>query len=70
MVVGFGAQNVMASTLSIGMLLAFIAYQDQFVKRVVELINKFVDLQMLRLHAERLADIALTEPETSNNIVP
>lgn len=64
MVVGFGAQNVMASSMSIGMLLAFIAYQDQFVRRITELINKIVDLQMLRLHAERLADIALTEPET------
>jgi len=28
------------------------------------LINKAVDLTMLRLHAERLADIALTEPQT------
>ena len=63
LVVGLGAQDVIANTLSIGMLLAFIAYQDQFVKRVTELINKFVDLQMLRLHAERLADIALTPPE-------
>lgn len=63
LVVGLGAQDVIANTLSIGMLLAFIAYQDQFVTRVTDLINKFVDLQMLRLHAERLADIALTPPE-------
>jgi ATP-binding cassette subfamily B protein RaxB len=63
LVVGLGAQDVIANSLSIGMLLAFIAYQDQFVRRATELINKFVDLQMLRLHAERLADIALTPPE-------
>lgn len=69
LVVGLGAKDVIANTLSIGMLLAFIAYQDQFVKRVTDLINKFVDLQMLRLHAERLADIALTTPEQRHSVL-
>lgn len=67
LVVWIGAQDVMANAMSIGMLLAFIAYKDQFLKRVSGLINKFVDLQMLRLHAERLADIALTPPEPRDN---
>jgi ATP-binding cassette subfamily B protein RaxB len=67
LVVWIGAQDVMANAMSIGMLLAFIAYKDQFLKRVADLINKFVDLQMLRLHAERLADIALTAPEPRDN---
>jgi ATP-binding cassette subfamily B protein RaxB len=67
LVVGLGAQDVIANTLSIGMLLAFIAYQGQFLKRVTDLINKAVDLQMLGLHAERLAAIALTPPEPRDN---
>ena len=67
LVVWLGAQDVMANAMSIGMLLAFIAYKDQFLNRVSGLINKFVDLQMLRLHAERLADIALTPPEPRDN---
>jgi ATP-binding cassette subfamily B protein RaxB len=62
-VVWLGAQRVLQNTFSIGMLLAFISYKDQFLSRVSELINKVTDLQMLRLHAERLADIALTPPE-------
>jgi len=62
-VVWLGGRQVLGNTLSVGMLLAFIAYKDQFLRRVSELINKAVDLQMLRLHAERLADIALTPPE-------
>jgi ATP-binding cassette, subfamily B, bacterial CvaB/MchF/RaxB len=62
-VVWLGAQRVLENTFSVGMLLAFIAYKDQFLTRVSDLIDKAVDLQMLRLHAERLADIALTEPE-------
>jgi ATP-binding cassette, subfamily B, bacterial CvaB/MchF/RaxB len=44
-------------------LLAFIAYKDQFLSRISDLINKALDLHMLRLHSERLADIALAEPE-------
>jgi ATP-binding cassette subfamily B protein RaxB len=63
LVVWLGAQRVMENQMSIGMLLAFIAYKDQFLGRVSNLIDKAVELCMLRLHAERLADIALTAPE-------
>lgn len=69
LIVWLGAQRVPENTFSIGMLLAFIAYKDQFLKRVSELVNKAVDLQMLSLHAERLADIALTPPEPRNHAV-
>jgi ATP-binding cassette, subfamily B, bacterial CvaB/MchF/RaxB len=54
---------VLEHTFSVGMLLAFVAYKDQFLGRVSELINKALDLRMLGLHAERLADVALTPPE-------
>ena len=63
LVVWLGALAVMASTLSVGMLLAFVAYMDQFLQRVSQLIDRFVQLRMLRVHAERLGDIALTPPE-------
>jgi ATP-binding cassette, subfamily B, bacterial CvaB/MchF/RaxB len=63
LVVWLGALRVLDNTFSIGLLLAFLAYKDQFLTRVSELIDKAVDLRMLRLHAERLADIALTEAE-------
>jgi ATP-binding cassette subfamily B protein RaxB len=63
LVVWIGASRVLANTFSVGMLLAFIAYKDQFLDRVSDLINKGLDLQMLRLHVDRLADLALTPPE-------
>ena len=49
---------------SAGMLIAFIAYADQFTTRAASLIDKWVDFSMLKLHAERVADIALSAPET------
>jgi ATP-binding cassette subfamily B protein RaxB len=69
LIVWMGANRVLANTFSVGMLLAFIAYKDQFLDRVSGLINKFLDLQMLRLHAERLADLALTAPEPRDLVV-
>jgi ATP-binding cassette subfamily B protein RaxB len=64
LVVWLGALQVLDKSISLGLLLAFLAYKDQFLGRVSALIDKAVDLRMLRLHIERLADIALTKPET------
>ena len=64
-----GARRVMdsqsgnADPFTIGMLFAFVAYKSQFTGRVSALINYAVEIRMLGLHAERLADIALAAPE-------
>lgn len=62
-VVWVGALLVMDKQFSVGMLIAFLAYKEQFATRISALIDKAVDLRMLRLQGERLADIVLTEPE-------
>jgi ATP-binding cassette, subfamily B, bacterial CvaB/MchF/RaxB len=62
-VVSLGALRVIDNVMSVGMLLAFLAYKEEFLDRVSSLIDRAVDLSMLRLHGERLADIALTAPE-------
>jgi len=58
---GGGASS--GAGITIGMLFAFLSYKGQFSARVSALINYAVDLKMLSLHAERLADIALEPPE-------
>jgi ATP-binding cassette subfamily B protein RaxB len=45
------------------MLFAFFAYKEQFALRVSGLIDKAVELKMLKLQGERLADIVLSTPE-------
>ncbi len=70
LIVWLGAQHVLDNRMSIGMLLAFISYKDQFLDRISNLIDKAIDLTMLRLHAERLADIALTAPEPRQQVLP
>ncbi len=69
LVLWLGARLIMegsvsgGSSLTVGMLFAFIAYKGQFTGRVSKLIDYAVELKMLGLHAERLADIALEPPE-------
>jgi ATP-binding cassette, subfamily B, bacterial CvaB/MchF/RaxB len=52
-----------------GAMVALVTYADLFIGRAVGLIDKWVDLRMLKLHAERVADIALTQPETVAELV-
>ena len=62
-VIYFGARLVLDGGFSIGMLFAFISYKVQFTQRAAGLIDKWIELRMLNLHAERIADIALTPRE-------
>lgn len=62
-IIWIAANQVLAGKFSIGMLVAFIAYADELTTRFSNLIDKFVAFRMLDLHAERIADIALTPPE-------
>ncbi|MBX3636445.1 MAG: peptidase domain-containing ABC transporter [Rubrivivax sp.] len=62
-VIWIGALLVMDQRLSLGMLFAFFAWKETFASRVSALIDKAVELKMLRLQGERLADIVLTPPE-------
>lgn len=62
-VIWIGALLALQNVFSVGMLIAYLAYKDQFAGRMSALIDKWVEFRMLRLHGERLADIVLAEPE-------
>jgi ATP-binding cassette subfamily B protein RaxB len=62
-VIWIGATLALQNVFSVGMLIAYLAYKDQFAGRMAALIDKWVEFRMLRLHGERLADIVLAEPE-------
>lgn len=63
-VIWIGALFAMQNVFSVGMLMAYLAYKDQFSGRIGSLIDKWIQFRMLRLHGERLADIVLAEPES------
>ncbi|AXT38952.1 peptidase domain-containing ABC transporter [Alteromonas sp. BL110] len=62
-VVYIGANLVMQGSLSIGMLLAFMAYKTRFVGALDGIVNKLIELNMLGVHFNRLSDILLTPVE-------
>lgn len=63
-VIWIGATLALNNAFSVGMLIAYLAYKDQFATRAGSLIDKWIEFRMLRLHGERLADIVLTPPES------
>jgi ATP-binding cassette, subfamily B, bacterial CvaB/MchF/RaxB len=69
LVLYLGAKLVMGNAFSVGMLIAFMSYKDQFVGRISSLIDQAIAFKMLGLQAERLADIVLTPPEDAENAV-
>lgn len=50
---------------SVGMVVAYMAYKNQFLQRAASLIDQTIAFRMLGLHLERLSDIALAEQDQS-----
>ncbi|WP_218831797.1 peptidase domain-containing ABC transporter [Bordetella genomosp. 10] len=66
-VVWLGSHFVIAGELTLGTLIAFLAYKVLFQTRMFALIDKTVDYRMLVVQAERLSDIALMGTEYLEN---
>ncbi|TIX87245.1 peptidase domain-containing ABC transporter [Rhizobium sp. P44RR-XXIV] len=61
------AQMVMTNKMTVGMLVAFLSYKDQFATRVGSLIASWFQLRMLNVQTDRLADIVLAEQEAEGS---
>lgn len=66
LIIYFGISAVIYGDLSVGMFVAFLAYKDQFASRINGFIDVLLEFRMLSLHGERIADIALSEPEEAD----
>ena len=63
LVLWIGAGAILDSTISAGMLMAFMAYKTQFIQRASALIDHMFEFRLMSIHLERLEDIVATEPE-------
>ncbi|HEX4333997.1 MAG TPA: peptidase domain-containing ABC transporter [Usitatibacter sp.] len=70
LVIWLGATLVMDGRFTVGMLYAFIGFQLLFLARINNLVEKWNEFRMLDLHAERIADIALSDTETTRPALP
>lgn len=62
-VIALGAQLAIEGVLSAGMLVAYIAFREQFAQRTSSLIDRISDFRMLGLHRDRVADITDSPPD-------
>ncbi len=69
-VVWMGATLVLSGHFSIGMLFAFVAYQEQFKARITNLVDRLYEFRMLSLQVQRLADIVREKPELASFAAP
>jgi len=64
LVIYFGARAILdAQGFSVGMLLAFLSLRQTFSDRAVSFVNQAIQFRFLRLHLERIGDIAGATPE-------
>jgi len=59
-VIVLATHMVMAQTITLGMLIAFIAYKNMFTGRIASLIEHLILFKMLGMHMQRLSDITHT----------
>jgi ATP-binding cassette subfamily B protein RaxB len=65
LVLWLGASMVIDHAFTVGALMAFVSYKEQFASRVVSLADRLFEFRMLRLHTERVSDIVMTQPEVT-----
>lgn len=66
LILWIGSRDVLAAKLSLGMLVAFIAYKEQFNVRVAQLVDRIFDTTLLGVQVQRLSDILLSPIVDSN----
>lgn len=64
-----GAHYVMDNKMTVGMLVAFLSYKDQFTGRIGNLIGAAFKLKMLSIQSDRISDIVLTPTESEENAI-
>jgi ATP-binding cassette subfamily B protein RaxB len=64
-IIWLGASLVLKAQFTLGMLFAFVAYQEQFKARVAVLVDRIFEFRMLSLQAQRLSDLVLEKAEIS-----
>ncbi|MBP1318327.1 peptidase domain-containing ABC transporter [Herbaspirillum sp. 1130] len=63
-VLALGGLAVMDKSFTVGMLVAFTSFREQFARRISSLVDRIFDFRMLSVQTERLADIMLEKPES------
>lgn len=67
LIVYLGVLMVISGSLSVGILVSFVAYKRLLLERLMGLTEQLIQFRLLRLHLDRVADIALEPQEAYRN---
>jgi ATP-binding cassette subfamily B protein RaxB len=70
LVIWYATRLVELHSMSIGMLFSYVTYRELLSGRVMSLLEKYVEAKTVEIHLDRLADIALAEPESQGSRMP
>jgi ATP-binding cassette subfamily B protein RaxB len=62
-IIWIGAMAILDAQLTVGMLIAFLAYRTYFTNQSQTLIDNIFEFRLLRMHLDRISDIVNTKPE-------
>lgn len=65
-----GAKMILSGVMTVGVLMAYVSYKEQFAERIASLTDRYFDFQMLRLYSNRLSDIVCATPESEKARIP
>ena len=69
-IIWLGILLVLGGGFTVGMLFAFVAYQEQFKARITTLVDRMYEFRMLSLQVQRLSDVVFAKPESNLLDVP
>lgn len=69
-VIWYATALVLQHSISVGMLFSYIAYRELLAARIISILDKYLEIKTVEIHLDRLADIAMAEPEDEGEATP
>jgi ATP-binding cassette subfamily B protein RaxB len=68
LVIWYATSLVLQHAISIGMLFSYIAYRELLAARVMNVLDKYLEIKTIEIHLDRLSDIVMAPPESSVDV--
>ena len=68
LVIWYATSLVLQHAISIGMLFSYIAYRELLAARVMNVLDKYLEMKTIEIHLDRLSDIAMALPESAQDV--
>jgi ATP-binding cassette subfamily B protein RaxB len=68
LVIWYATSLVLQHEISIGMLFSYIAYRELLAARVMNVLDKYLEMKTIEIHLDRLTDIVMASPENGDDV--